>query len=121
VERATARFEKALGDASTALGGIGKDVGKGSQTAYRDLVKSLKTLQTNAKKTNQQILKDLEQLAAAVKPSGSSTSKRSTAKKSAAKKSTSARKTSSARKPAAKSAAKSTRAKTSTRKTAAKK
>jgi predicted nucleic acid-binding Zn-ribbon protein len=106
VERATARFEKALEDAGVALSALGKDVEKGSQTAYREMAKAVKALQSNAKKTNKQVLKDLEKLAAAVtqsKPAASRTAARKPAarKPAAASKTATARKTSAAAKPAA--------------------
>jgi hypothetical protein len=66
VEQATKRFEKALDEASDALQALGKDVGRGAQSAYKDLAKALKAVRSDAQKTNRSLLKDVEKLAAAV-------------------------------------------------------
>ncbi|MBV9466050.1 MAG: hypothetical protein JO206_14030 [Solirubrobacterales bacterium] len=66
VERATQRFEKALTEANKALQSLGQDFGRGAQSTYKTLGKSLKTLQRDAEKTNRRMLKDLEKLAEAV-------------------------------------------------------
>jgi ABC-type transporter Mla subunit MlaD len=68
VEQAAARFEKALEEANQALQTLAKNVGKGADTAYKDLSKALKTLRSDAVKTNRQLSKDLAKLAAAVNP-----------------------------------------------------
>src|SRR5438270_8743396 len=47
VEQATKRFEKALDQASTALQALAKDAGSGAKSAYGDVTKALRTLQTD--------------------------------------------------------------------------
>ncbi len=68
VERATARFDKALEDASKALQSLGSDFGKGAKGAYREVDKALKALRRDASKANKTMLKDLEKIVAAATP-----------------------------------------------------
>jgi hypothetical protein len=70
VERQIARVEKLLDDAGDALQMLGKDVGRGSQAAYKELTKTMKALRRDAQKANRTLLKDLDALRAAVTPSG---------------------------------------------------
>lgn len=66
VEESTARFEKALEEASDALQALGQDLGKGAQRAYKDLATALRALRRDAQKTSRTLVKDVEKLAAAV-------------------------------------------------------
>jgi hypothetical protein len=83
VERATARFDKALDDATKALTAMRSDLGTGARTAYKDVAATLKTLRRDAQKTSRTLIKDLEQLRG---KSASTSSKRSTASRRAAAK-----------------------------------
>ena len=66
VEQATARFEKALDEATQALQAMRNDLGKGAHAAYKDIAAALRTLRANAKKSNRAVLKDIEKLASSV-------------------------------------------------------
>jgi len=68
VEQATARFEKALDEATKALSAMRQDLGAGARTAYKDIAAGLKTIQRDAVKTNKALIKDLDKLRASVTP-----------------------------------------------------
>src|SRR5581483_452858 len=86
VEKATAQFEKALEQASTALQTLGQDLGKSAVGAYREVEKALRTLRRDAQRTNKSLLKDLDKLAAAMPgPVGRSTSRSTTSRRTASK------------------------------------
>ncbi len=70
VERHIARFEKHLDDAGDVLQLLGKDMGRGTQDAYKELTKAMKALRRDAAKTNRNLLKDFDKLRAAVTPGG---------------------------------------------------
>jgi hypothetical protein len=108
VERATARFEKALKEAVEALQSLQGHLGKGASTTYKDLTAALNTLRRNAEKTNKAVLKDFDKLVAALTAPAKSArpaAKRSAAKRTAAKRTTSAASTRSASTRAAKAPA----------------
>ncbi len=113
VEKAIARFEKALDEASSALQALGQDAGTGAKRAYREIEKALRAMRRDATKTNKALLKDLEKLAAAVTPARAS---RSTATKRTPAKTPARRTTRSTTR-----AASSTRSARSSRSSAAKK
>jgi hypothetical protein len=93
VEREIARFEKMLDGASDALQALGRDLGRGAQDAYTDMLKTMRALRRDAQKTNRALLKDFEKLRATVTPSGttSRSSTRSTARSGGARASASPR------------------------------
>ena len=118
VEQSIARFEKRLDDANDALATLGKHLGRGAQSSYKEVTATMRALRRDAAKTNKQALKDFDQLRAALtKPraktnasGGSSRSKaasgsRTTGGRTAASRSTSSRSTTS-RSPSARSRAK---------------
>ena len=116
VEQATARFEKALDEATHALQAMRTDLGKGAHTAYKDVAAALRTLRANAKKSNRAVLKDIEKLASSV-----TAATKSAAPSSRSRSRTTATKTTAAkRKPARSSAAKTTAAKSSRARSASK-
>ncbi len=126
VEQATARFEKALDEATQALQAMRNDLGKGAHAAYKDIAAALRTLRANAKKSNRTVLKDIEKLASSVTsatksvaPAGRGRS-RTTATKATTSKRTTARSSAAKAKPAKKTRAKSSSASTARKSTAAK-
>jgi hypothetical protein len=70
VERQIARVEKLLGDAGDALQLLGKDMGRGAEDAYKELVRTAKALRRDAQRTNKRMLKDFDKLRSALTPSG---------------------------------------------------
>ena len=70
VERQIARVEKALGDAGDALQLLAKDMGRGAEDAYKELVRTAKALRRDAQRTNKRMLKDFDKLRGALTPSG---------------------------------------------------
>jgi hypothetical protein len=70
VERQIARVEKLLGDAGDALQLLAKDMGRGAEDAYKELVRTAKALRRDAQRTNQRMLKDFDKLRGALTPSG---------------------------------------------------
>jgi hypothetical protein len=104
VERATARFDKALDDATKALTAMRSDLGTGARTAYKDVAATLKTLRRDAQKTSRTLIKDLEQLRGSVTQS-KGTSRRTTRSRSSARSATKSASTSSKRSTASRRAA----------------
>lgn len=68
VEQATARFDKALDEATQALSAMREDFGKGAKSAYKDIAAALKALRRDAQKTNRTLIKDLEKLRGSLTP-----------------------------------------------------
>ena len=114
VEQSIARFEKRLDDANDALSTLGKHLGRGAQSSYKEVTAALRSLRRDAAKTNKQALKDFDKLRTALTKSNSSggssrgtrakssrssasraTASRSTGSRSTASRSTSGRSTSS--------------------------
>jgi hypothetical protein len=60
---------------------LGKDLGRGGQSAYKDLTQMLRALRRDAQRTNRNMLKDFDKLRSAVTP-GAAT-RRSSAKTTA--------------------------------------
>jgi hypothetical protein len=128
VEQSISRFEKRLDDAGDALSTLGKHLGRGGQSSYKEVTAALRALRREAGKTNKQALKDFDKLRSAVtksnssatrssrKTSGSTSAGSTTASKTTARKST-ARKATARKTSAAGSRAASSRT-TSSRKTA---
>ena len=79
VERQIARVEKLLGDAGDALQLLGKDMGRGAEDAYKELVRTAKALRRDAQRTNKRMLKDFDKLRGALTPSGTTRRSRTTA------------------------------------------
>jgi len=73
VEQSIARFEKRLDDANDALGTLGKHLGRGATSSYKEVTAALKALRRDAAKTNKQALKDFDKLRATLTKSNSST------------------------------------------------
>jgi hypothetical protein len=106
VEQSITRFEKRLEDANDALSTLGKHLGRGATSSYKEVTAALRALRRDAAKTNKQALKDFDKLRGAVTHSSStsrSTSARKTSARPASTRKTSARKT-SARKTTARAA-----------------
>ena len=61
VQQATARFEKALDDATSALQTMRRDLGNNARTAYKDVAAALRTLRTDARKTNRSVTSTADQ------------------------------------------------------------
>jgi hypothetical protein len=79
VEQSIARFEKRLDDANDALQTLGKNLGRGAQSSYKEVTAALRALRRDAAKTNKQALKDFDKLRTALTPTrGSASSSRST-------------------------------------------
>jgi hypothetical protein len=106
VEQSITRFEKRLDDAGDALQTLGKHLGRGGQSSYKEVTAALRALRREAAKTNKQALKDFDKVRSAIThskpaasrstPSGSgTTTARSTSKGSTNARSTGARKSSS--------------------------
>ena len=70
VERRIARVEKLLGDVGDALQLLGKDMGRGAEDAYKELVRTARALRRDAQRTNKRMLKDFDKLRDALTPSG---------------------------------------------------
>ena len=70
VERQVTRVEKLLGDAGDALQLLAKDMGRGAEDAYQELVRTAKALRRDAERTNKRMLKDFDKLRGALTPSG---------------------------------------------------
>jgi len=83
VEQSIARFEKRLDDANDALQALGKHLGRGAQSSYKEVTAALRTLRRDASKTNKAALKEFDKLRGAVTQARASSS-RSTASKSRA-------------------------------------
>jgi hypothetical protein len=97
VEQSITRFEKRLDDANDALQALGKTLGRGAQSSYKDVTAALRALRRDAAKTNRQALKDFDKLRSALTQSNSragSATTRSGAKRSTTTRSTSGRSTS---------------------------
>jgi hypothetical protein len=95
VEQSISRFEKRLDDANDALSTLGKHLGRGATSSYKEVTAALRALRREAVKTNKQALKDFDKLTSAVtqsKASASRSSRKSSG--SASARSTSARSTS---------------------------
>jgi hypothetical protein len=69
VEQSIARFEKRLDDANDALQTLGKHLGRGAQSSYKEVTSALRALRRDAAKTNKAALKDFDKLRAALTPS----------------------------------------------------
>lgn len=80
VERSIARFEKRLDEANEALQTLGKHLGRGAQSSYKEVTAALRALRRDAAKTNRQALKDLDKLRAALTQSNASSRSTRTAK-----------------------------------------
>jgi DNA topoisomerase-1 len=96
VEQSIARFEKRLDDANDALQTLGKHLGRGAQSSYKEVTTALRALRRDAVKTNKQALKDFDKLrqaltqaSASASSSSSSRSSRSTRSSSGGTRSTS--------------------------------
>jgi ATP/maltotriose-dependent transcriptional regulator MalT len=81
VEQSIARFEKRLDDANDALQTLGKHLGRGAQSSYKEVTAALRALRRDAAKTNKAALKDFDKLREALTQARASAS-RSTASKS---------------------------------------
>jgi hypothetical protein len=102
VEQSITRFEKRLDEANDALATLGKHLGRGAQSSYKEVTSTLRTLRRDAAKTNKQALKDFDKVRAALTPSKGSSSRstrsssaRSTGSGASTARSTSSRTTSS--------------------------
>ncbi|HJS95369.1 MAG TPA: hypothetical protein VJ741_13980, partial [Solirubrobacteraceae bacterium] len=80
VEQSIARFEKRLDDANDALQTLGKHLGRGAQSSYKEVTTALRALRRDAAKTNKAALKDFDKLRDALTQARASAS-RSTASK----------------------------------------
>jgi hypothetical protein len=85
VEQSITRFEKRLDDANDALQALGKNLGRGAQSSYKEVTAAMRALRRDASKTNKQALKDFDKLRQAVatkaspsKPATTRSSSRST-------------------------------------------
>jgi hypothetical protein len=85
VEQSITRFEKRLDDANDALQALGKNLGRGAQSSYKEVTAAMRALRRDASKTNKQALKDFDKLRQAVatkaspsKPAKTRSSSRST-------------------------------------------
>jgi hypothetical protein len=119
VEQSISRFEKRLDDAGDALSTLGKHLGRGGQSTYKEVTAALRALRREAAKTNKQALKDFDKVRGALTPSktsasrstssgSSKTSARSTSAGSTSARSTGARKASSRSKTSRSTASRST-------------
>ena len=77
VEQSITRFEKRLGDANDALETLGKHLGRGATSSYKEVTAALRTLRREAAKTNKQALKDFDKVRGAITQSNSSGSRSS--------------------------------------------
>src|SRR6185437_8224114 len=78
VEQSIARFEKRLDDANDALQTLGKHLGRGAQSSYKEVTTALRALRRDAAKTNKAALKDFDKLRQALtKASATATGSRS--------------------------------------------
>ncbi|MGO9905763.1 MAG: hypothetical protein ACLP4R_31150 [Solirubrobacteraceae bacterium] len=123
MEQSIARFEKRLEDANDALSTLGKHLGRGATSSYKEVTAALRALRREAAKTNKQALEDFDKVRGAITKSSASssrssrsgagsTSARSTGSRSSGSGSTSSRSTSS-RSTAPRSTASRSRAKKS--------
>jgi hypothetical protein len=80
VEQSIARFEKRLDDANDALSTLGKHLGRGAQSSYKEVTATMRALRRDALKTNRQALKDFDKLRSALTPSKTSARSSRTAK-----------------------------------------
>ena len=78
VEQSITRFEKRLDDANDALATLGKNLGRGAQSSYKEVTAAMRALRRDAAKTNKQALKDFDKLRAALTPSNASGGSRTT-------------------------------------------
>jgi hypothetical protein len=106
VEQSITRFEKRLEDANDALSTLGKHLGRGATSSYKEVTAALRALRREAAKTNKQALKDFDKVRGAITKSNASssrssrsgagsTSARSTGSRASGSGSTSSRSTSS--------------------------
>jgi hypothetical protein len=106
VEQSITRFEKRLDDANDALSTLGKHLGRGATSSYKEVTAALRALRREAAKTNKQALKDFDKVRGAITKSNASssrssrsgagsTSARSTGSRASGSGSTSSRSTSS--------------------------
>jgi hypothetical protein len=117
VERSVARFEKHLDDANEALVTLGKHLGRGAQSSYKEVTAALRALRRDAVRTNKEALKDFDKLRAALSPSNASGSSSRSSKASSSRSGTRAsgsRSTASSRSTAKRSTAKRSSTKRST-------
>jgi hypothetical protein len=80
VEQSIARFEKRLDDANDALQALGKHLGRGAQSSYKEVTAALRTLRRDASKTNKQALKEFDKLRGAVTQARATASRSATSK-----------------------------------------
>jgi hypothetical protein len=80
VEQSIARFEKRLDDANDALQTLGKHLGRGAQSSYKEVTTALRALRRDAAKTNKAALKDFDKLREALTQARSSASRSTTSK-----------------------------------------
>jgi cell division septum initiation protein DivIVA len=115
VEQSIKRFEKRLDESNEALKTLGKHLGRGGQSSYKEVTTALRALRREAAKTNKQALKDFDKLRAALTQTNArktstarSGTKRSSATKSANGRSTASRSTASRSKASRSTSTKST-------------
>jgi hypothetical protein len=84
VEQSIARFEKRLDDANDALQTLGKHLGRGAQSGYKEVTATLRALRRDAAKTNKAALKDFDKLRSALTPASVAGRATRTAKASSA-------------------------------------
>ena len=104
VEQATARFEKALDEATRRCRRCAPISARARHAAYKDVAAALRTLRANAKKSNRALIKDLEKLASSVTSAAKSPATSARSRAGAAKKTTTSKRA-TARSSSAKSAA----------------
>jgi len=75
VEQSIARFEKRLDDANDALQTLGKHLGRGAQSGYKEVTAALRTLRRDAGKVNKQALKDFDKVRGALTQARTSASR----------------------------------------------
>ena len=78
VEQSIARFEKRLDDANDALKTLGKHLGRGAQSSYKEVTAALTALRREAAKTNKQALKDFDKIRSAITQSRAPSAREST-------------------------------------------
>jgi hypothetical protein len=77
VEQSITRFEKRLEDANDALSTLGKHLGRGATSSYKEVTAALRALRREAAKTNKQALKDFDKVRGAITKSNASSSRSS--------------------------------------------
>ena len=75
VEQSITRFEKRLDDAGDALQTLGKHLGRGGQSSYKEVTAAMRALRREAAKTNKQALKDFDKVRSAITHSNASASR----------------------------------------------